>query len=217
MTVTVQNFSLIGGAGAPLVKSFSDTFTRANDSLGLGPNWLIVSKQPATATSALCQLLGNTMTLTNTAVGGFNVGFYIIPRLIINGLFGISQFAQAKLNADNSAGGNQARAGVACMMTESDGYIFEPNIDTTNFLLRRANLAGTVIAGPFGTSAINDVLRLECTITPTGNTLVCKQNGTTINTSTDNNLIQVGFPGFHWAGMSNTITQSWINFSCGAL
>lgn len=232
MTVRVQSFILAGAA--PPIKTFSDTFHRADQPFGLGDLWALNPMLgPSNALvganiAASINVAGNQANFSLCSTNGVNfLQCFPIP-ISWNIFYTKSQFSQARITADNSGGAVFAFNGPSVLMNanKSTGYFIQTNTPdggTTNVLGKYSvigvNGSGAqLLISTNQNFAINDVLRIEGVIGSTGTTINTYRNGVLQTSALDSTgKFASGTCGIFDYFVSAGVTQSWDNYTGGGL
>lgn len=222
------------GGGSRIVKTFADSFARADQPFGLGTQWGLYPVLSSGTTligpniAASINVAGNQANFSICSSNGVNeLLCYPIP-ITWNKVFFASQFSQAVISADNSGGVNFAFNGPAVMMNANaaTGYFISTNTPDgggTNvlgkFTVLSLNGAGATTKIHQNLNfAIGDLLRIEAVLGPSGTTINTYRNGVLQSSDLDavgkyNNGLCGIFDYFVSAG----VTQSWQSFLGGGL
>jgi hypothetical protein len=243
--IDVRNLSINRAGFSNVARTFSDTFNRASGNLG--KNWIQTSS-PTTPTSNPITTGTYSIGVCTDAIQGviaaqvgsinpllqYSGGLICVP-LVLN-CWGLSQFSEWKMVANDNTGANHVICGPACMLQNSGqqsvgteqqglfGYLVEILSDTKAYFVVRGNETVQTTMFSAGATFINgDVVRLEAKVNAGDVTLTLKQNGTTINSFVDNSVGRIlsGSPGFYNGSWDNSgggsMTCQWRNFNGGLL
>jgi len=220
MGVKVKTTSPFGGAGA--TNSFSDTFIRANTTSGLGTDWTSSIARPASGAFEQMRILTNQVRISRVGGAGANIGPGLIyyPRKVVQGLYGLRQFAQWQFVAGAGAG----TSGPSVMVTSDvqtpneKGYYADCSVTGTLNLFLVSGTTLLNLGGPFVGGAANDVIRIDAVPTAASNTVRLLRNGTVLVTAVDasaNRPVLEGIPAIWTFLMDIADTYDWGPFSCG--
>lgn len=227
------------GGGSPPVTTFSDTFHRADQPFMLGDQWVCAPTEVSTIVgganlAASINVAGNQANFSICSSNGNNfIVCYPVP-ITWNAVFSVSQFSQCRLTADNSGGVNFAFMGPTVLfnINKNTGYSIETNIifgvgnQVLRYTVASTNGGGGQTAinnngGAGFTFAIGDTLRIEAIPNfPAVNQTTVKTYRNGILQSSDVDAVNhytSGVFGFFDTFCSAGITQSWDNYSGGAL
>jgi hypothetical protein len=210
--VVVKQISVSGGGVVPITR-FSDSFNRLDQPLLLGVNWYSI------LTSRSLQI-GQTFA-ANVNCAGTEAGFGTLPSNVntMRAMFipaplswaqltNRTQFSQVKYNSRTGAGG-LARIGPAVFLQANDenGYIANIRSELGDITIQRGVDIQTVLAGPFAL-AVGDVIRINCTPSPSSNSVSLFLNDVLQATFVDNAGARplFGMPGIGWTGTQFEIT-----------
>jgi len=229
MSVTISPITIAGSP--PPLRSFSDTFNRAN-SVPLGVNWIVSAIAPIPLVSpfsiprptiATAGAPDNGQALQWGFQGLNNpVSVYynrMIPINLWPGLSGRTQFSQATV-VQGVAGDSSAGLGVAINGDTATQYIvaYDTVLNQVR-LLKIVNHTRTLLSGGHAFWGTGGVIRLSVDYSVAGQaTVTYSLNGGVVASIVDAaaDRIIVGIPGFVNDTTFNQTGQQWFrNFSCG--
>lgn len=225
-----MDFQIFGGGGP--VTSFSDNFTRADTTAGLGNNWLGLSNDLFAASPGhynAPRILSNRARFTlGGAGGGTPTGAAYCPVPAVSGIYGKSQFCQfvipnvAITVAAILCGGMVACQGDAYAGTQLAYAAFYSNSQTSmnvdvmggqDMRTEQYLLSGGI------TVALGDTIRMSCIFGSASNLVTVSRNGAQVAQVTDNNAARPGIAGFPamYIALANAGGSlcEYSSFSCG--
>ena len=210
---------------------FTENFNQPNNSAGFGSNqWMTEMDGLVVNKYEYFRILNNQLQTVRLGAGATGSGAHARPRLLVNALWGIAQYAQCQFIGRTG----DARAGVTVMASFGlstsnigagnnpafNGYFLM--IGVGGFRLQRYTIAApTLGAGPYAAVA-GDVIRLEVTPAAGQNNLVVKVNAAIIDTVADANAARPvfeGSPGFwnQFISLVATDESRWESYEAGSL
>lgn len=154
----------------------------------------------------------------------YSIPFWGLALPTANSLLnGKSQFASMKLCSTNRTGTGDLQVGPAVLVNmgvefAGDGYELSVLTSTHGWFLQKWQ-AGTGATLASGAGIVDgDVLSIQVTVGAGSNTIVAKQNSSTLTTQVDNTPLTLGYPGmFGFASNQNngTLRSEWQQYIGG--